>query len=107
MDARNGIALTRLGVAMRSALWTVFLVVALQGIASASSAFASPMDENTSRASADVPSATEAVDAEGSKAQTSPRTDFDRKSRPSQQQVLSKNLQSPRPMQIYWFFGGR
>ena len=94
---------------MRTVLWTVFLVVALQGMASASSAFASPMDENSSSAavSADVPSATASAHAEASKAQASPRADTARKSQPSQQQVLSKNFQSPRPMQIYWFFGGR
>jgi hypothetical protein len=86
---------------MRTVLWTVFLVVALQGIASASTAFASPGAVNAS-VPADTVSRPEAAAA-----QPSPRTDAERRPVRSQPQVLSKNFPSPKPVQIYWFFGGR
>jgi hypothetical protein len=95
---------------MRTAFMTVFLIVALQGIASASTALAAPADANSSAPAAsatEVPSATAPAESDASKAQPTQRTDSERKALPIQPQVLSKNFQSPRPVQIYWFFGGR
>jgi hypothetical protein len=94
---------------MRTALWAVFLVVALQGIASASTALAST-EVNLPVAvvsATDVPSSTDRNDADPIKAQPQLRADGDRKPTSRQPQVLSKNVQSPKPVQIYWFFGGR
>jgi hypothetical protein len=94
---------------MRTALWTVFLVVALQGITSASTALAST-DVNTPApavSTPDGPSTVAGPDADALKAQPSLRADDARKPVQSQPQVLSKNFQSPKPVQIYWFFGGR
>ena len=93
---------------MRTALMTVFLVVALQGIASASSAFASPEDEIASApGTLEVPSVTPPEQPDASKTQVPLRTDTERQPVASRFQVLSKNFQSPKPVQIYWFFGGR
>ena len=96
------------GIAMRRTVWTVFFVVALQGLGVASSAQASPEDAN---APAHVSVASTASPSTGSR-------ESDR-SRPTMQaeavrapvrnpsQVLSRTFSSPRPVQIYWFFGGR
>ena len=94
---------------MRTALWTVFLVVALQGIASASTALASPDVNSPTQAvsASDAHNAVAGPDADVLKAQPSPSADAERKPAPNQPQVLSKNFQSPKPVQIYWFFGGR
>ena len=90
---------------MRTALWTVFLVVALQGIASASTAFASTDVTPASTVSAaEAPSPTVRADE---KAQPSLRPEDQRRADSGQPQVLSKNFQRPKPVQIYWFFGGR
>lgn len=94
---------------MRNAFMTVFLVVALQGTP-VSAALASPMDENSSAPPAsatEVPSAPAPVEADASKVQAPLRTDTEHKPLPSQPQVLTKNFQSPKPVHIYWFFGGR
>jgi hypothetical protein len=94
---------------MRTLLWTVFLVVALNGMASASSAFAatttapSPaIHETSERPGSPARSEDVAVKAEPDLNAYTER----RPVRP-QPQVLSKNFQSPKPVQIYWFFGGR
>lgn len=95
---------------MRTALCTVLLVVALQGIASASPALAPPTDANSSApavSATGVPSAPAPVESDASKAQPTLRADAERKPLPIQPQVLSKNFQSPKPVHIYWFFGGR
>ena len=95
---------------MRTVMWTVFLVVALQGMASASTAFASPTPA-TATVSSDVASSpaasAERPDADTPKAEPAFRADSERKPAAGQPQVLSKNFQSPKPVQIYWFFGGR
>ncbi len=90
---------------MRTALWTVFLIVALQGIASASTASASTdTPPAASSSAAEVPSPTaRSVSA----AQPSLRPESQHKADQNQAQVLTKNFQSPKPVQIYWFFGGR
>ena len=92
---------------MRTAFMTVFLVVALQGIASASAAFASTDATPSVPAvsASEVPSSTARADAD--KAQPALPADAERKTLPSQPEALSKNFQSPKPVQIYWFFGGR
>ena len=93
---------------MRTALRTVFLVVALQGIASASTALASPdVNSPTTVSASDGQNAVPGPDADVLKAQPSPSADAERQPVRNQPQVLSKNFQSPKPVQIYWFFGGR
>lgn len=95
---------------MRTVLRTVFLVVALQAIASASTVFASPTAVEAS-APAQAASGPEAdanrFDASEVRAQSSLRVQTARKPARSEAQVLSKNFPRPKPVQIYWFFGGR
>ena len=95
---------------MRIVLRTVFLIVALQGIASASMAFASPMAVDAS-APAQAVSGPEAdanrLDADEVRTQPPLRVQTERKPVTSEAQVLSKNFPRPKPVQIYWFFGGR
>jgi len=94
---------------MRTVLWTVFLVVAAQGMASASTA--SPTAERAPVAAAattDIAdTATTRLEADAAKMQPSLRVNIEPKTARSEPQVLSKNFQSPKPVQIYWFFGGR
>jgi len=94
---------------MRTVLWTVFLVVALQGIASASVAFGSPVAGHAA-AQVDAVSGTESgasrLNVHEDRAQASLRAS-ERKPARSDAQVLSKNFPRPKPVQIYWFFGGR
>ena len=93
---------------MRTVMWTVFLVVALQGIATASTAFASPIEGTPSASTvSDVSTPAARPDAEPPKADSQPAMSAERKQAGSRPQVLSKNFQRPRPVQIYWFFGGR
>jgi hypothetical protein len=95
---------------MRALLWTVFLVVAAQGIALASTASASPLAVEMS-ASDDASSRPDAratrLDAQEARPQTSLNAQSARKPARSEAQVLSKNFPRPKPVQIYWFFGGR
>ena len=94
---------------MRKVLWTVFLVVAIQGMAAASTALASPTAERTTAAETlSVPERTTArFDADALKTRPSLQTASERKVPRSQSEVLSKNFSNPKPVQIYWFFGGR
>ena len=95
---------------MRTVSWTVFLVVGLQGIASASTTFASPIAADAS-APAEAVSGPQAgasrLDAGEVRTQSSLRARTERKPASSEAQVLSKNFPRPKPVQIYWFFGGR
>ena len=95
---------------MRTVLWTVFLVVALRGIASASVAFGSPVAAGAS-VQANAVSGPEAgaagLDVREDRAQASLRAPSERKPARSDAQILSKNFPRPKPVQIYWFFGGR
>jgi len=89
---------------MRTMSWTIFLVVALHGLGSAS-----PVSAASS--SQPVPSfaRTEAgagsVLAEDRSAVL--KTEAERASPPTEAKVLSRDLAKPKPVQIYWFFGGR
>ncbi len=91
---------------MRTVLWAVFLVVALQGMAAASTALASPRAERVATAEAlSVSDGTTRLEAV--RTQRSSRSDGERKPVRTQPEVLSKNFSNPKPVQIYWFFGGR
>ena len=94
---------------MRTVLWTVFLVVALQGMAAASTAFASPTAERVATAETlSVPDGTPTrLEASSLRIQSSSRGESERKPVRTQPEVLSKNFSNPKPVQIYWFFGGR
>ena len=95
---------------MRALLWTAILVVAAQGIALASTAAASPIAVEMS-APADASSRPDAraarLDAREARPQSSLTAQSERKPARSEAQVLSKNFPRPKPVQIYWFFGGR
>lgn len=94
---------------MRALLWTSILVVAAHGIVAASTAAASPIAVEVS-APADVSGRTDArADRLGQEArpQASLNAQSERKPARSETQVLSKNFPRPKPVQIYWFFGGR
>jgi hypothetical protein len=99
---RNGIPG---GIVMRKLFWTVFLFVAFHGMATASTAFASPTEEKATLSVAD--SSVARLDGGAAKAQPGLRADGIRKPERVQSQVLSKNFANPKPVQIYWFFGGR
>jgi hypothetical protein len=96
------------GIAMSKLLWTIFLVVAFQATATASTALASPPAEKTTVAEALSASenATARLDAGSVKTAPGLRADSERK-RQDAPEVLSKNFATPKPVQIYWFFGGR
>ena len=91
---------------MRTALWAVFLVIAIQGMAAASTeALAAPTGERVATAEAVADSTTTRLEAV--RTPPSSRSDTERKPVRFQPQVLSKSFANPKPVQIYWFFGGR
>ncbi len=95
---------------MRALLWTVFLVVAAQGIALAPAASASPLAaEISAPADADTRADADAarLEARMTRARPSLHAQSERNVPRSEAQVLSKNYPRPKPVQIYWFFGGR
>jgi len=91
---------------MRNVLCLAFLV----GVASTSLALASPIAANSSDR-ADAVSRPEVVSSRSESGETSPqpslRAQSENKADRRERQVLSKNFHQPRPVQIYWFFGGR
>lgn len=99
---RNGIPG---GIVMRKLLWTVFLIVAFHGMATASTAFASPTAEKVTLSVAD--SSVARLDGDSVKTPPTLRADAVRVPERVQSQVLSKNFSNPKPVRIYWFFGGR
>jgi len=95
---------------MRNVLWTVFLIVAIQGMAAGSTAaLASPTEEKV--AAAEAVSAPESnatrLEASAMRIQPSSRGENEGKTVRTRPDVLSKNFASPKPVHIYWFFGGR
>jgi hypothetical protein len=94
---------------MHKVLWTIFLVVALQGMAAGSPALASPIDEKATVAERlSAPDSTIArLDTGSVKTTPGLRAESVRKSTQDRPEILSKNFASPKPVQIYWFFGGR
>jgi hypothetical protein len=91
---------------MRTALLTVFLVVALQGMAGASTVVAAPTEKVAAETLSPQDSATR-LEASALRIQPSSRSESDRKPVRAQPQVLSKSFSNPKPVRIYWFFGGR
>ena len=88
---------------MRNALCTGFLVA----IATVSAAQSSPITRDTSAPREAVSRADVAVTrSEGAEISTQ-RTQSEGRQERAERQVLSKNFQSSKPVQIYWFFGGR
>jgi hypothetical protein len=94
---------------MRTALWTVLLVVAIQGIAAASTALASPAEKVATAETTSVPDSTtrSRLEASALRTQSGPRSDSERKPVRTEPQVLSRTFANPKPVRIYWFFGGR
>jgi len=94
---------------MRKVLWTVVLVVAFQGVAAASTALAAPTAERVDSAeTVSVPDGTPTrLEASSLRIQPTSRGESARKPVRTQPEVLSKNFSNPKPVQIYWFFGGR
>ena len=92
---------------MRTLSLTIFVFVALQGMASATTASASPLTEEPAM-SAGISSSRSAdisrYDVQEARAGSSART-TERKSPRSDAQARS--YPRPKPVQIYWFFGGR
>jgi hypothetical protein len=90
---------------MRKVLCTAILV----GIASASATLASPIAADGSVPS-DAGSRSEAVVTRPGTGEVSPQplqAQSESKRDGAERQVLSKNFQRLKPVQIYWFFGGR
>ena len=77
--------------------------------AGSTAALASPTDEKV--AAVETVSAPESnatrLEASAMRIQPSSRSESERKSERTQPEVLSKNFATPKPVQIYWFFGGR
>lgn len=95
---------------MRALLWTSILVVAAQASALAPAASASPLAvEISAPASTSSRSDARAAtrDGQDTRPQASLNAQSERKLSRSETQVLSKNFPRPKPVQIYWFFGGR
>jgi len=94
------------GIAMRKVFNTAILVA----IASASAALASPNTADSS-VPADAVSRPEIIATRPGTGEASrqPSLQAQSESKPDrgERQVLSKNFQRPKPVQIYWFFGGR
>ena len=94
------------GIAMRRVLCTAFVI----GIASVSTALASPIAANLS-VPANAVSRQDVISARPEASETSAQTSLQAQSESRtdrrERQILSKNFQRPKPVQIYWFFGGR
>ena len=92
---------------MRASTWTIFLLVSLKGIASVSAALATPATEPDS-AIVRPAAAVESLSAGGQRSETPGlQGNTERKPGPIEAKPLSKDFSSPKPVQIYWFFGGR
>jgi hypothetical protein len=92
---------------MRTMLWTIFLVVALQGMAGASTALASPTEKVATAETLSPPDGATRLEASSLRIQPSSRSESERTPVRRQPQVLSKSFSNPKPVRIYWFFGGR
>ena len=88
---------------MRNALCTGFLVA----IATVSAAHASPITKDASAPSEAVSRTDVAVTRSDSSEISAQTMQSEGKPERAQRQVLSKNFQPSKPVQIYWFFGGR
>jgi hypothetical protein len=94
------------GIAMRTSTWAIFLFVSLKAVASVATAHAAPTTEPI----ATVAGPSTAVDRPATDEQRSQRVvqvNHERKPETIQAKPLSKDFSSPKPVQIYWFFGGR
>jgi len=97
---------------MRKSIVAVALVTGLQVFASHASATDRPSAmtgprTTTEMGSANVARARGAVDVDQSEIQASLSNAAERKQYEGQAQVESKNFASPKPLRIYFFFGGR
>ena len=97
---------------MRKSIVAVALVTGLQVFASHASATDRPSamtgpHTTTEMGSANVARARGAVDVDQSEIQASLSNAAERKQYEGQAQVESKNFASPKPLRIYFFFGGR
>ena len=88
---------------MRNALCTGFLVA----IAAVSAAQASPITRDASAPSEAVSRTDIAVTRSESADISAQPAQSDVKQVRAERQILSKNFQPSKPVQIYWFFGGR
>jgi hypothetical protein len=72
-------------------------------------ALASPTTERVATAEThSVPDGTPTrLETSSLRIQPSSRSESERKPVRTQREVLSKNFANPKPVQIYWFFGGR
>jgi hypothetical protein len=97
---------------MRKSIVAVALVTGLQVFASHASATDRPSamtgpHTTTEMGSVNVARARGAVDVDQSEIQASLSNAAERKQYEGQAQVESKNFASPKPLRIYFFFGGR
>lgn len=91
---------------MRNVLSIAFLV----GIASVTTALATPIAANSSVAPDTMSRAEVTVtrsEAGDGRSQRSLQAQSESKTERSEGQLLSKNFPRAKPVQIYWFFGGR
>jgi hypothetical protein len=93
------------GIAMRTSTWAIFLFVSLKGITSVSAALAAPAEAPQPVVPPAIAVARLGTDAQ----RTAPLVpaDHERKPEPIQGKTLSRDFSSPKPVKIYWFFGGR
>jgi hypothetical protein len=90
---------------MRTVTLAIFLVVALNGIASASSAFASTSEPTPARPQQELNAGP--VGFEQSRSAPLLKAEAETKPERSTGSVVSREVPQPKPVQIYWFFGGR
>jgi len=91
--------------AMRTLSLAVFLVVVLQAVASASSAHASPTEQAAAPMRAHAKPAH--VLAEENRSAAVLKGQREPVSQARDARVLIRDVPRPKPVKIYWFFGGR
>jgi hypothetical protein len=91
---------------MRTSTWAIFLFVSLQGIAAASGALGAPAEAPQQLV---VPPAIAVarLDTDAQRPAPLVPAGHERKPEPIQGRTLSRDFSSPKPVKIYWFFGGR
>jgi hypothetical protein len=90
---------------MRTVTLAIFLVVALHGIASASVAFASTSEATAARPQQELNAGP--VGFQQSRSAPLLKAEAETKPQRSAGNIVGRDVPQPKPVQIYWFFGGR
>lgn len=90
---------------MRTVPLAIFLVVALNGFASASSVLASTSESTAARPQQELNAGPVGFE----QSRSAPLLKADAGSKPERRaaSIVGRDAPQPKPVQIYWFFGGR